>query len=51
MKDKMPSLLQNQKSCITTLKVNALQHICRPREPTLKTKACKRAAILNTHPC
>ena len=28
-----------------------LQHICKPHEPTLKTKACKRAAILLTHPC
>ena len=28
MKDKMPTLQQNQKSCIPTLKANAMQHIC-----------------------
>jgi len=28
MKDEMPTLLQNQKSCIPTLKANAMQHIC-----------------------
>ena len=28
MKDKKPTLLQNQKSCIPTLKANAMQHIC-----------------------
>jgi len=28
MKDKMPTLQQNQKSCNPPLKANALQHIC-----------------------
>jgi len=28
MKDKMPTLQQNQKSCIPTLKANAMQQIC-----------------------
>jgi hypothetical protein len=28
MKDKMPTLQQNQKSCIPTLKALAMQHIC-----------------------
>lgn len=28
MKDKMPTLQQNQKSCIPTLKAKAMQHIC-----------------------
>jgi hypothetical protein len=35
MKDKMPTLQQNQKSCIPTLKANAMQHICFcPNAPT-----------------
>lgn len=28
MRDKMPTLQQNQKSCIPTHKANAMQHIC-----------------------
>jgi hypothetical protein len=28
MKDEMPTLLQNQKSCIPMLKANTIQHIC-----------------------
>jgi hypothetical protein len=28
MTDKMPTLQQNQKSCIPTLKANTMQHIC-----------------------
>jgi hypothetical protein len=28
MKEKMPTLQQNQKSCIPTLIANAMQHIC-----------------------
>jgi len=31
-------------------KTPKLQHICKPHEQTLKAKACKRAAILLTHP-
>ena len=35
MKDKMPTLLQNQKSCIPTLKADPMQHICFcPNAPT-----------------
>jgi len=28
MKDRLPTLQQNQKSCNPTLKANAMQHIC-----------------------
>jgi hypothetical protein len=35
MKDKMPTLQQNQKSCIPTLKADPMQHICFcPNAPT-----------------
>jgi hypothetical protein len=53
MKEKMPTLQQNQKSCIPTLIANAMQHICFcPNAPTGTTitvrqndKAFKKLAL------